>query len=103
MSDFIRRVYSIVRQVPPGKVISYTQVAMMAGRPRAARTVGYAMRCCPFSDVPCHRVLRQDGTLPPAAMFEGTDGQALLLRMENVEISEGRKVDMRRYRWHPEK
>ena len=101
MSDFTRRVYSIVSQIPPGKVVSYTQVAMMAGRPGAARAVGHAMRCCPFPEIPCHRVLRQDGTLPPADMFEGMDGQALLLQMENIEISEGRKVDMVRYRWNP--
>ncbi|MBE3087593.1 MAG: MGMT family protein, partial [Chloroflexi bacterium] len=40
--DFLRKVYDIVAQVPPGKVITYGQIAAFIGQPRAARQVGWA-------------------------------------------------------------
>jgi len=47
VNPFFKQVYSIVAQIPYGKVVSYGQIARMLGRPRAAREVGWAMRCCP--------------------------------------------------------
>ena len=47
MNPFYQLVYDIVAQVPPGRVVSYGQIARMLGRPRAAREVGRAMRLCP--------------------------------------------------------
>jgi methylated-DNA-protein-cysteine methyltransferase-like protein len=47
MNPFYQQVYDIVAQIPPGKVVSYGQIARMLGRPRAAREVGRAMRLCP--------------------------------------------------------
>ena len=47
MNPFYQQVYDIVAQVPPGRVVSYGQIARMLGRPRAAREVGRAMRLCP--------------------------------------------------------
>ncbi|MCK4316986.1 MAG: MGMT family protein, partial [Anaerolineae bacterium] len=43
MPGFFKRVYRLVRQVPPGKVTSYGAIARMLGHPRAARTVGWAL------------------------------------------------------------
>ena len=58
---FSRRVLSVVRRIPPGRVASYGEVAKMAGRPRAARAVGNIMRGCGRPDVPCHRVIAAGG------------------------------------------
>ena len=51
----------IVRQSPTGKVATYGQIARMAGMPRCARTVGYAVAGCRDPSVPCHRVVDRLG------------------------------------------
>ena len=58
-----RRVLSVVRRIPPGRVATYGEVATLAGRPRAARAVGNIMRGCGRPDVPCHRVIAAGGRL----------------------------------------
>jgi methylated-DNA-[protein]-cysteine S-methyltransferase len=56
---FDRRVYEVVRAIPPGQTMTYGDVAIAAGSPGAARAVGNAMARCPlFPAVPCHRVVR---------------------------------------------
>ena len=63
MNDgFFEAVYAVARRIPYGRVMSYGQIARVLGRPRGARLVGYAMRCCP-DDVPWQRVVMQDGTI----------------------------------------
>ncbi len=63
---FSRRVYEVVRRIPKGKVATYGQVAALAGAPRNARFVGYALHSNPEPGViPCHRVVFRDGSLAP--------------------------------------
>ncbi|HEU4395026.1 MAG TPA: methylated-DNA--[protein]-cysteine S-methyltransferase [Planctomycetota bacterium] len=61
---FAGRVYRELRKVPPGRTLTYKELARRAGSPRAVRAVGRAMatnRLAPF--VPCHRVIGSDGKL----------------------------------------
>jgi methylated-DNA-[protein]-cysteine S-methyltransferase len=61
---FARGVYATLLTVPPAVTVSYGDLAEMAGHPRAARAVGTAMACNPIPIViPCHRVIRSDGSL----------------------------------------
>jgi methylated-DNA-[protein]-cysteine S-methyltransferase len=61
---FERAVYEALLTVGPGETVSYGHLAEMAGHPRAARAVGSAMAANPIPVViPCHRVIRSDGTL----------------------------------------
>lgn len=61
---FERAVYEALLTVGPGETVSYGRLAEMAGHPRAARAVGSAMAANPIPVViPCHRVIRSDGTL----------------------------------------
>jgi methylated-DNA-[protein]-cysteine S-methyltransferase len=61
---FERRVYEALLSVPAGQTVSYGELAEMAGYPRAARAVGNAMAANPIPVVvPCHRVIRSDGTM----------------------------------------
>ena len=94
---FSRRVLSAVRRIPPGRVATYGDVARLAGRPRAARAVGNAMRGCNRPDVPCHRVIAAGGRLG------GYGGQEALKRAllvaEGVSIAGGRVRDLSRVRW----
>jgi methylated-DNA-[protein]-cysteine S-methyltransferase len=56
--------YRAALAIPYGQTASYGEVAAMAGSPRAARAVGGAMSRCPlFPVVPCHRVIRADGSI----------------------------------------
>lgn len=89
--NFFERVYDIVRAVPPGEVVSYGQVAFLAGNPRMARQVGWALHTCP-ADVPWHRVVRKDGTLP-SFPGEGADRQRSLLLQEGVLFDENGRVE----------
>ena len=63
MSSFKTKVLEIVKQIPAGKTLSYGQVAVLAGSPKAARAVGMIMSQNYNLEVPCHRVIRADGKL----------------------------------------
>jgi O-6-methylguanine DNA methyltransferase len=95
--SFSRRVLSVVRRIPPGRVATYGDVARLAGRPRAARAVGNVMRGCNRPDVPCHRVIAAGGRLG------GYGGQEALKRAllvaEGLSIAGGRVRDLSRVRW----
>lgn len=95
---FRDNVYSIVRRIPGGYVMSYGQVAALAGNFRASRAAGYAMHQCPFEDIPCHRVVYTDGRLAAEAFF-GLGRQRALLEKENISFTEDGRVDMLRHRW----
>ena len=94
--------YDIVRQIPPGNVATYGQVARLAGMPRCARTVGYAMSGCNDPSVPCHRVVDRFGGTKAAfdAFAPGT--QRALLEAEGVSFRPDGTVDLERCRWQPE-
>lgn len=95
---FRENVYKIVRKIPKGYVMSYGQVAALAGNAGAPRAAGYAMCQCPFDDIPCHRVVYADGRLA-AEEFFGQGRQRALLEAEGVVFTGDGRVDMRRHRW----
>ncbi len=61
--SFAARVRAVVRQIPKGKTLPYMEVARLAGNPCAARAVGTVMKSNYDPTVPCHRVIRADGSL----------------------------------------
>lgn len=94
------RIYDVVRRIPYGKVATYGQVAMIAGNPRWARAVGYALHANPDPEgIPCYRVVNRFGGVAPAFAFGGEERQAELLRAEGIEVSEDGKVDLNRFLW----
>jgi O-6-methylguanine DNA methyltransferase len=61
---FYRKVWKIVSKIPRGKVLTYGEVAKLAGKPGGSRAVGNALGANPFAPiVPCHRVIRKDGSM----------------------------------------
>ena len=93
--DFYECVYALVRQVPPGKVVTYGQVAALLGQPRAARAVGYALRFLPAcTDVPWHRVINHRGQISFRTPPESPLLQRLLLEEEGVMFTPGSAMDM---------
>ncbi len=95
MTAFTRRVYEVVREIPRGRVMSYGQVARLAGNPRGARGVGFALHRNPEPGViPCHRVVFRDGSLTDGFAFGGPDAQRRLLEAEGVGFLPDGRVDM---------
>jgi methylated-DNA-[protein]-cysteine S-methyltransferase len=82
--SFKERVYNIVRRVPKGKVITYKRVAEKAGSPRAYRAVGSLMHRNPFSSVPCHRVVKSDGSV--GGFSSGVRRKIMLLKKEGLRF-----------------
>lgn len=83
--SFFQTVYDIVKDIPEGKVASYGTVARLAGNPRMARQVGWALHVNPFEGVvPCHRVVMKDGSLSKGFAFGGEEVQRALLEKEGV-------------------
>jgi methylated-DNA-[protein]-cysteine S-methyltransferase len=81
--EFNRRVYEIARGIPPGRTLTYGEVATRLGEPGAARAVGQALGHNPFAPiVPCHRVLAAGSA---AGGFSATGGVATKLRMLQIE------------------
>lgn len=97
------RVYAVVEEIPAGRVATYGQVALLAGMPRGARVVGYAMRASPAGrGLPCHRVLNRSGELAPEHAFGGQAYQRMLLEAEGVSFLADGRVDLARHIWRPE-
>lgn len=89
------KIYEVVRNIPKGKVMSYGQVAALAGNPRWARVVGYALHVNPEPGIiPCHRVVTKDGRVAPGFAFGGPNVQKQLLESEGVVFVDDVTVDM---------
>jgi len=88
-AEFARRVLTVVRRIPRGRVATYGDVAALAGRPRAARAVGNIMRTCAAPDVPCHRVIAAGGRLGGYGGQEVT--KRAMLSQEGV-VFHGRRI-----------
>ena len=63
MSLFSKKVYEVVKKIPKGEVLTYREVAKLAGSPRAYRAVGTILSKNYDPTIPCHRVIRSDGKI----------------------------------------
>lgn len=102
---FYEQVWTLVRQIPRGKVATYGQVAKMLPPPNGveletyaafgARWVGGAMAACP-DDVPWQRVINSKGEI---SAREGADRQRVLLVEEGVSFDDKGRVDLKKFGW----
>ncbi len=100
MDSTFDKIYNVVSQIPKGKVATYGLVARLAGNPRWARVVGYALHNNPDrSRIPCHRVVNREGKVAKAFVFGGENEQIRLLLEEGVEVVDG-VVDLTKYLWN---
>lgn len=98
----LRRIIDTICEIPEGRVASYGQIAEIAGIPRGARQVAYALRQLPAGhDVPWFRVVRASGRIAFERDSKPYREQANRLVTENVSVLDGR-VDMQQYRWQPD-
>jgi len=78
MKTFTEQFIDIVKNIPKGKTMTYRQVAGLAGSPQATRAVGSIMAKNNDVSVPCHRVIRSDGTLGSYNGLRGKTKKSLL-------------------------
>lgn len=94
-ASFDKTVYEIVRAIPPGRVLTYGQIARLAGRPQCSRMVGQALHRVPENEnIPCHRVVNSNGRTAP-----GWPDQPRLLESEGITLKKNGSVDLCIYHW----
>ena len=103
---YYEQVWTLVRQIPRGKVAAYGQIALMIPPPMgldfeaykafSPRWVGGAMAACP-DDVPWQRVINSQGKISPRP--GGAEKQRQLLEQEGVEFDAKDRVDFKKYGW----
>ena len=93
--EFLFNVYSVVNEVPRGKVATYGQIAKMIGRDKNSRLVGSALKhSSMFGEYPCHRIVNHSGRLTP-----GWLKQKELLLSEGIVFKENGNVDLKLCGW----
>lgn len=100
--NFYKRLHIVCNHIPYGKVATYGQLALLCGKPRNSRQVGYALRMGLAGEVPAYRITNSKGILSGANAFETPDMQKNLLEAEGVEIKKteyGYRVDLKRFGW----
>ncbi len=91
MKSFQQRVVEVVKQIPKGEVLTYGEVAKLSGNEKASRAVGTIMAKNKDKTIPCHRVVRSDGSL---GMYNGLQGKSKkgILEKEGVIFDKNSKV-----------
>jgi methylated-DNA-protein-cysteine methyltransferase related protein len=100
MKALLAQIYTVIYQIPVGKVSTYGDIATMAGYPGYARHVGRALSNIPSeSQLPWYRVINSRGMIS----LKGTDFDRQLnhLIAEGIVISETGKISLKQYRWIP--
>jgi len=96
---FQHSVWKALEKIPQGRVTSYAAVARYLGT-AAVRAVGSAVGKNPNApEVPCHRVVRSDGSIGNYSGGEGTITKVKLLSQEGVETRKGKIVDFEAVFW----
>lgn len=97
ISDFAKLCYLALLKVPKGRVITYKGLAQLINKPKAARAVGSAMHNNIFSpNVPCHRVVKSDGSIGGYA--QGNTAKIKILTQEGIKITNNKVADSQLYK-----
>ena len=101
MMDFYKRARIVCLAIPYGKAATYGQIALLCGKPKNARQVGYALNRERLGEgIPAHRVVNARGILTGAAAFETEDTQRRLMEAEGIEVhwtEDGWQADLNRF------
>ncbi len=101
VTEFDARIYEALTVIPRGRVVTYTDIARYVKNPRAARAVGNALNRNPHAPrVPCHRVVRSDGSVGGYAF--GSKKKIEILQGEGVVVKNN-TVDLEKFRYFFEK
>lgn len=94
-NNFFNQVYELVALIPPGKVMTYGQIARELNSSYSAQLVGFAMSAAPKAlNLPCHRVVNRLGEMAGNLAFGGAQAQRQLLASEGTPFLENGRVDL---------
>jgi methylated-DNA-protein-cysteine methyltransferase-like protein len=96
------RVYSLVKQIPKARVMTYGQIALILGEGYTARTVGYVMHGADSERVPWQRVINSHGKCSTGRLTIPVNLQQELLEAEGIVFGKKGKCDLNRYLWYPD-
>jgi len=99
MSKFSEQVLKIVKSIPKGKVVSYGQVALITGNPRAARQVGWVLNQLSDDATPWWRVINNSGRISIKHSEYTALEQRERLEREDIVVSKNFEIDIERYRY----
>lgn len=97
--SFRETVYGLVARIPKGRVMTYGDIALLAGHPYAARQVGGIAHFGP-TELPWHRVVNRFGDCA-SGFYGGKAGHAKVLKEEGVPVRDFRIIDFEERRWRP--
>lgn len=97
--SFREAVYSLVAQIPKGRVMTYGDIALLVGRPYAARQVGGIAHFGP-TELPWHRVVNRFGDCA-SGYYGGKAAHQAVLRAEGIPVENYRIVGFEKVRWRP--
>ena len=89
--NFTEKVWAACSRIPRGRVSTYSEIARAIGKPGASRAVGNALNRNRSSVVPCHRVVRSDGSV--GGFAHGAGRKEALLRNEGLLMEKGKVAD----------
>lgn len=95
------RVYEIVRTIPPGRVMTYGQLAEILGEGYTPRTIGFVMHGS-GDTIPWHRVINAQGACSTGRVVLPHDKQQRMLEAEGVIFNQRGRCDLKNYLWIPE-
>lgn len=99
MTEFDKKIYDVLCEIPKGHVVTYGQLAELAGYPGAARAVGNTLHRNPDPiNVPCFRVVNSKGKLAKNFGFGGAQRQKEFLENDGIEVIDY-TVDLKKYIW----
>lgn len=99
--NFYTAVYRLVRDIPKGRLMTYGQIAVILGHPRAARAVGYALKACKGHAVPWQRVINAQGRISAKGEVLRPMRQRELLEREGIVFDVQEICDLKALRWEP--
>ncbi|MFH1842287.1 MAG: MGMT family protein [bacterium] len=95
-------IYAVVMDIPVGRVATYGQTADLAGLPRRARMVGFALKQLPAgSVVPWHRVVNSRGEISERRRPDSQFEQQVLLEDEGIRFNRHHRISLAKYQWQP--
>ncbi|MGC6421224.1 MAG: MGMT family protein [Flavobacteriaceae bacterium] len=100
--NFFHHVYTVVRQIPEGRVSNYGAIGRYLGAPQSARMVGWAMNAAHQDPtIPAHRVVNRVGLLTGKHHFQGSTLMQQLLENEGVVVRNDQVYPFEDYFWDP--
>jgi methylated-DNA-protein-cysteine methyltransferase-like protein len=100
-NDYRERVFSLVRSIPSGRVMTYGQIAEILGEGYTPRTVGFVMHSS-NDKTPWHRVINAQGGCSTRGLVLPHDKQQRMLEAEGVTFNDRGRCDLQTYLWIPD-